>query len=129
MSHFSAIADDSEKVTKDVELRLFEDLFVYNKYDNSVRPVRNKTRPVQVELDVALVQLVDLVCETFVVILATHLKFKLTSISKDQAITSSLNSTSRSTSRISPSAIALSRITCPVLKADGEDVNAGSSKI
>ena len=112
MSHFSAIADDSEKITKDVELRLFEDLFVYNKYDNSVRPVRNKTRPVQVELDVALVQLVDLVCETFVVILTTHLEFKLTSISKDQANTSSLNRTSRSTSRISPSVTALSRITC-----------------
>lgn len=58
---FVAIADE-KRVNE--ESRLFEDLFVYNKYDNSVRPVRNKTRPVQVNLDVALVQLIDLVSNT-----------------------------------------------------------------
>ena len=48
------------------ESLLFEDLFVYNKYDNSVRPVRNKSSAVQVFLDVALVQLVDLVNNNFI---------------------------------------------------------------
>ena len=64
-----AIADSNKKTATNEELRLFEDLFIYNKYDNSVRPVKNKTRPVQVKLDVALIQLVDLVSCTSINIL------------------------------------------------------------
>jgi len=59
-TYLISIAESNKKKATNEELRLFEDLFIYNKYDNSVRPVKNKTRPVQVYLDVALVQLVDL---------------------------------------------------------------------
>ena len=58
----SAIADTRPEKVND-EARLFDDLFVHTRYDNSVRPVRNKASSVQVYLDVALVQLVDLVSQ------------------------------------------------------------------
>ena len=93
-----ATAESNNKTAANDESRLFEDLFVYNKYGNSVRPVKNKTRPVQVFLDVALVQLIDLV--SFKTILS-----QLSPFSEYQNIKASSESALFAESHVSISAI------------------------
>eukprot|EP00794_Sanderia_malayensis_P012634 gene12635-13932_t len=54
------MVDSKKSQFETSESRLFDELFKTRDYDNNVRPVRNKSLPVQVSLDVALEQLIDL---------------------------------------------------------------------
>ena len=57
-------ASSKETETDDDELRLLSYLFK-EKYNKEVRPVNNKSHPVEVTIDLAYTQLIDLVCFVF----------------------------------------------------------------